>query len=327
MKTNTILLLLTAGLILLLCGCGAAKTPAPDSPSQPTQSESGGKPLDITSFYFSHTASSTDGCYCLQLALEESGTHLYAEELFSGGRIVDTMIEDNVLEQLGEVMGTYHVDRWDGFDKKSKHVLDGSRFTLSVTLADGSTISARGSNSFPENYSDVHNHVQTLYAALMEQYASSDDEPICGGHTEREDPNAPKTIASTEISALSARFFCLDVDDPSQGSHYAFQILPDDNEEWVLSCSVPVEGSAPVDESVMHDIQSLINTYDLVRFNGLYSVTSGLPPEFSPAFLSVDYASGEHLEFTVDGDPDFLWCAAFKELLLNILSTEGVDAS
>ena len=131
--------------------------------------------MEITSFYFSHTASSTDGCWCLQLTLEESGTRLHAEELFSGGRIADTVIEDNVLEQLGEVMGAYHVDRWDGFDKKNKHVMDGSNFYLSITLADESTISAHGSNSFPENYSDVLSVIRSLYSELMEQYAPSED--------------------------------------------------------------------------------------------------------------------------------------------------------
>lgn len=174
MKVNTILLLLCAGLMMLLCSCGAAKTPAANTPSQPTQSEPGGKPLEITSFYFSHTASTTDRCWCLQLTLEGSETHLYAKELFSGGRVVDVMIENHVLEQLGEVLGTYRVDRWDGFDKNDKRVKDGSNFHLSITLADDSTISAHGSNSFPENYSDVLSAIQTLYYELMEQYAPSE---------------------------------------------------------------------------------------------------------------------------------------------------------
>ena len=131
--------------------------------------------MDMTAFSFYRTTSYADGCFALNLTREESGIHLYAEELFSGGRIVDTMIEGDVLEQLGELMGTYHVDRWDGFDKNNKHVMDGSSFTLSVTLADGSTISAHGSNSFPENYSDVSSAILTLYYELMEQYAPSED--------------------------------------------------------------------------------------------------------------------------------------------------------
>lgn len=180
MKANTILLLLCAGLVLL-CGCSAAKKPAPESPSRPTGSEAGEEPLDITAFSFHHTASFADGCFVLKLTREESGTHLYAEELFSGGRIVDTTIEGDALEQLGELAGTYRVDRWNGFDKSNSRVMDGSSFSLDVTLADGGTISAHGNNSFPENYSDVSSAIKTLYYELMEQYAPSEDGPEAEG--------------------------------------------------------------------------------------------------------------------------------------------------
>lgn len=159
------MILLCGSLALLLAGCGAAS---------PTQPETEGDPLDITAFSFYHTASFAGGCYCLELTREESGTHLYAEELFSGGRIVDAMLEDDTLEQLGELAGTYRVDRWDGFDKSNKRVMDGSSFTLSITLADGSTISAHGNNAFPENYSDVSSAVQTLYSKLMETHGLSE---------------------------------------------------------------------------------------------------------------------------------------------------------
>lgn len=325
MKSNLLRIILLLGLALL-CGCTANH---PTNSPQQTEIEPGGEPMDITAFSFQHGASLADECYLFKLTKDGDSVRLYAEELFSGGRIVDTMIEDDVLDQLGELMGTYHVDRWDGFDKNNKHVMDGSSFTLSVTLADGSTISAHGSNAFPDNYSEVSDAIRTMYETFTEQYALNDgtQDPLDGAHTESLDPDAPKTIASTEIIALSARFFCPDVDNPSQGSHYAFQILPDDNGGWILSSSAPTENRSSVDQSVLQEVQSLISTYDLASFNGLYSVTAGLPPEFSPASLSVDYASGEHLEFTVDGDPDFLWCAAFKELLLNILSLEGADES
>ena len=167
MKSNLLRIILLLGLALL-CGCTANQ---PTNSPQQTEIEPGGEPMDITAFSFQHGASLADECYLFKLTKDGDSVRLYAEELFSGGRIVDTMIEDDVLDQLGELMGTYHVDRWDGFDENNKHVMDGSSFTLSVTLADGSTISAHGSNSFPENYSDVSSAILTLYYELMEQYA------------------------------------------------------------------------------------------------------------------------------------------------------------
>ena len=167
MKVHPVTLLCVC-LFLLLCGCGVAKKPlAPPVPGQP---ETGGEALDIASFSFWQTASFAGDCFRLELIREEKGTRVCAEELFSGGRVVDTVIRDGVLEQLGSLVGNCRVDRWDGFDRSSSRVSDGSSFTLAITLADGGTISAHGNNAFPDNYAEVYAAVRALYNDLMEQY-------------------------------------------------------------------------------------------------------------------------------------------------------------
>ncbi len=167
MKTNLILCLLGASLTLLLCSCGLTPKPAPETPPKP---ETGGDPLNITAFSFQHFGSLADDCFLLKLAREENGTHLYAEEQFSGGRIADVMLEEDLLTKLGEVTGMYCVDRWDGFDKHKSNVMDGRGFALELTLADGRTVSARGQNAFPDNFSDVYLEILPLYNDLMERY-------------------------------------------------------------------------------------------------------------------------------------------------------------
>lgn len=167
MKSNLILCLLGASLALL-CGCGLTQNPK--TPSQSPQQETGGEPLNITSFSFSHSGSMANDCYTLELTREENGTHLYAEELFSNGRIANVVLEEDLLNGLGELTGMYYVNRWNGFDKSKSGVMDGSSFSLDITLADGSTISAHGNNSFPKNYSDVYSEILALYTNLMEQY-------------------------------------------------------------------------------------------------------------------------------------------------------------
>ena len=155
-------------LAVLLVGCAGTAQP-----------ESEGEALEITSFSFRRTASYADGCYRFCVAREEGGVRLYAEELFLGGRVADTMIGEEILKRLGELAGTYHVDRWDGFDKSKSAVNDGSSFTLEITLADGSTISAHGNNSFPEYYPEFSAAVEQLHSELMEQYGVQEAE---GGH-------------------------------------------------------------------------------------------------------------------------------------------------
>lgn len=49
------------------------------------------------------------------------------------------------------------VRKWDGFRKSNPHVLDGEMFSFSAKLADGTTITASGSNSFPVHYGELVN--------------------------------------------------------------------------------------------------------------------------------------------------------------------------
>lgn len=176
MKSNVIIVLLCVSLVLLLSSCGAVNKPAPNVPAQSNQSEAGGDALDMISFSFHHSSSFANGCYRLEITREEGGTHIDAEELFSGGRIADAVIEEDVLAQLGRLAATYRVDLWNGFDKSRKNVADGSAFSLRITLSDGNTISAHGDNAFPDRYADVSSAIRMLYDDLMEQYGLHEDE-------------------------------------------------------------------------------------------------------------------------------------------------------
>lgn len=318
-----LLTLLLAAVIFLVCSCSPEKKPI----QNPDNSKTGGTPMEVIFFSFQHTASNTDDCYYFEVARQENGIRLYAEELFSGGRIADTVIQEPVLEQLSALGAQYRLDRWNGFDKNKKNIRDGSSFTLNMELADGSTISAHGNNAFPENYSDVHSSVRSLYQNLIDRYCvrDGDQTPEDGTATVKKDINAPKSIVSHEINTLTTRFFCLDRDDPAQGTHYAFRISPKDSGQWLLSSETAAEKSLSIDATALRTIQNLIDTYALAANNGLYSVTAGLPVEFSPCSLAVEYASGERLEFTMDGDPEAAWCTAFRDHFLKLLSEGGIS--
>ena len=159
-------------LIITLCGCGKKEDPV-QLPEEIMVEE---EPMDIVSFSFTHTGMSTEECFSYSAEQTDDGIRLYTEELFSGGLIVDTIIDEPILEQLGEIAGKYRLDKWDGFDKKNKHVMDGNNFSLSVTLADGETISAHGSNRFPDGYSDAKQEICELFEDLIDKYAYQENE-------------------------------------------------------------------------------------------------------------------------------------------------------
>lgn len=161
MKYKMILLAMLLGLALL-AGCAGNK-----------ETDMGGIPMDINTFSFYHTASESGECFRFELSRAETGVCLYAEELFLSGRIAEATVEEDLLARLGEIAGELGVAKWDGFDKTNKRGSDGSTFTLSITLADGSSVSAHGSNRFPDNYNELYSAVREMYNELMEQYGIS----------------------------------------------------------------------------------------------------------------------------------------------------------
>ena len=158
-------------LLVLVVGCGLVKKPATDKPPEGETAE-GGEPVEITAFSFSHGGSSTFECFFYSAQLEEGKTHLYTEGLFSGGPILDIMTDDPLLERLGEIVGKYGLVEWDGFNKTESSVMDGSNFSLDLTLADGTTVSANGSNSFPSGYSGAYGEICALFEDQIQLHES-----------------------------------------------------------------------------------------------------------------------------------------------------------
>lgn len=157
-------------LMITLCGCGK-KEVLVQSPKETLKQE---EAMEITLFSFTHTGMSTKECFLYSAEQTEAGIRLYTEELFSGGVIVDRIVEEDILKKLGEIAGKYRLDRWNGFDKSKKQVKDGNTFSLSITLADGNTISAHGSNRFPDGYSDAKQEICELFEDLIDQYGNQE---------------------------------------------------------------------------------------------------------------------------------------------------------
>lgn len=156
---------------LLITGCGVTGEPvSPEQPEPVIQEEA----LEITAFSFSHRGMSTEECYYYSVEQREEGVHLYTEELFSGGFIVDTIVEEPVMEQLNEIVERYRMDQWDGFNKSDSLVLDGSGFSLSISFADGKAVLASGNNAFPEGYADAEREICALFEDLIDRYGNCD---------------------------------------------------------------------------------------------------------------------------------------------------------
>lgn len=151
-----------AMILTLAGGCGE-----PAEPVQPDPPAPAGPPPEVVSFTYTHSGSMTDSCYEYTAEKTEEGTRLHLEGLFSGGWLVDEITQDPVLEELSKVVETWNLLAWDGFDQVNSMVLDGEGFSLSITLADGRTVSAHGSNAFPDNHSQAAEAFRTIFEPYL----------------------------------------------------------------------------------------------------------------------------------------------------------------
>ena len=169
--------------VIACCGCSAItpKTNALDSPVVDTETES----FSVTAFSFSHNGMPRDDCYNYSLSQEADGLHLNAE-LFAGSSVVDAVIDEAVLEELSAIAQRYHLDKWDGFNKTNSNALDGEGFSISITFADGSSVSASGRNAFPNGYAEAQSDICALFNGLIDKYGNL----------------YPKTLASNELDSI-----------------------------------------------------------------------------------------------------------------------------
>ena len=150
-------------------------------------------------------------------------------------------------------------------------------------------------------------------------------EPVDGEGTNKTDYNAPKEIASKDITLFSTSFFQANRWTSSKSHDFEFQIRPD--EGGALTASEEVSGiRVPADETLLHAVQEIIDKYDLVKKNGVYEVNYSLSPEYQKCTLTADYASGETLRFTDLNDPYAQWSEEIYDVFSNWFQEKGNDS-
>jgi hypothetical protein len=151
-------------------------------------------------------------------------------------------------------------------------------------------------------------------------------EPLCGGTTDRTDHKAPKVINSREITSLSVHFSL--VGEWQSGRDIVeCELVIKPNESGIVTVTEPTLSiSYEVDKELLDKVQDIIDKEGLARKNGIYKVTAGLPPEFQPCYLIVDYASGERLSFTENNEPEAAWAKQMYLLAADWFAQKGSPA-
>lgn len=119
----------------------------------------------ITSFEYTRGGSSADSFASYSVWLEDGVVRMTADFITRDG--ADVELCEDALAQLASVVEKHDLCAWNGFDETNAFVLDGSNFSLSFVLEDGTSIHAHGSNSFPNGFSDAEADILACLESLL----------------------------------------------------------------------------------------------------------------------------------------------------------------
>lgn len=141
----------------------------------PTDSEN----AQIVSFSFSHSGSSTFEFYTYDVVKnEESGKMEANYDLFCELLTYNLPADSKLMEGLSEIVDAYGLRKWNGFNKSSSMVQDGYGFDLHVGFDNGSSITASGSNRFPEGYDVAESAINDLFRGYLKKQGIDLDDLI-----------------------------------------------------------------------------------------------------------------------------------------------------
>ena len=123
----------------------------------------------LTAFSFSHGGMSMDQIYSYAVYARD-GRMLADFELYCRYEIEGVELDGEDVELLRALIDELDLWSWNGFQKSNSQVLDGDSFGLSASFADGTELSAWGSNAYPKGYSAGAQAICAYFEALMEKY-------------------------------------------------------------------------------------------------------------------------------------------------------------
>ncbi len=293
MKANMIKKIISfAGIFLnavLLVSCAGPQNP-----------QNGGTAKNIVDFSFSHTGSTRAEIYSYKVSKTDSDILVHIE-YGAGYLVIDETGGVSMLNALNAIVIQNKIAEWNGFDEAGHSPLDGSGFDLLLTLSDGSEITARGNNRFPPAYDEFEKDVNDVFAPFIQKaQADSSKGEMPGGRDEYADPGAALNIISKDIVNFECRFDCSNfyLSDEKRNYPYFYCVFSLERKGDSALCKTQTVSNLDFETplSALDDLQALIDEYDLVKYNGIFNHTSGLPEGYG-VFFSVEYASGEKLSF------------------------------
>ena len=75
-------------------------------------------------------------------------------------------VNSELMEKISNVLVKYEVNKWNGFDKVDKDVLDGDSFSFSLSLKNDKSLSAHGYMRWPDHFRDVRDEINSMFMEI-----------------------------------------------------------------------------------------------------------------------------------------------------------------
>ena len=305
---------------LIVGGCSRTEPGNPEVPDYPQSYYVNGSfdaPLSISergglkSFEYYGSGMAINDMFSYEFTKEDEGVRFeydfYIQNEEAQG---EAMLDPSYIDELVRLSDKYDMLlKWDGFDKIAEDVLDGNGFSLYMGFEDGSSMSAHGSNEFPDGYRYFEDDFRALIDKIVEEQGIFDK-------------LFPKVIESEELSFIS-------IDFNTRGEEkFEFMLRPDAPNENIDTCKIRSQyderklfGGETEDHFSkkagfsLDAVQAVMKKYNIASWNGYNGYDEASNEYFS---IFAEYASGERITASGSLTPENY--EEFKQEIINVFA-------
>ncbi len=123
---------------------------------------------DLSEFKFEYTTGNMSYAeVCFKLMLEDGAYKAsYKKSGVPDEKAEVFTVDSDFAVRLGALLNSYGVEKWDGFKKSDKRVLDGRSFHIYIRNLKGQRIGASGYMKWPKNYNEVKKALTELFDSI-----------------------------------------------------------------------------------------------------------------------------------------------------------------
>ena len=176
-----ILLILGCAAVIVLCGSqllphiskNKASAPTPPTAAPPASTDTltvtplpNPLPGELTHLYFSETHSYFERVQHYEF-FAENGIYTVHFWLTNEDEPYPVTVDQAWVDTLTDIVYRNNMVLWNGFDKSSSVLLDGTSFIVTLKFSDDTSVNARGYGKFPDSYGEASEAIDAHFMQLL----------------------------------------------------------------------------------------------------------------------------------------------------------------